>query len=123
METTGTIIKMLEVKSGTSKAGKEWKTQTFVIDTNEEFNNILALEVFGEEKVNNLTKFNKVGDVVNVSFNVSSREWTNPKTGVSSYFTKADAWIIKKADENGAQNSPEVQPENEFSPDDSDLTF
>jgi len=103
MEVTGTIIEFLEVKSGTSKAGKEWSTQSFVIDTGEEFNPELCLEVFGEEKVANLTKFNKVGDFVNVEFNVSSRAWKNPKTGVTSWFTKAGAWLIKKVDEDGVQ--------------------
>ena len=29
----GKLIKLLDVESGTSKAGKEWKKQSFVIDT------------------------------------------------------------------------------------------
>ena len=108
MKVTGKITEMLEVQSGTSKAGKEWKTQSFVIDTSEEYNNIICFDVFGEEKVNNLGKFNKVGDLVDVEFNVSSRSWTNEKTGKTSWFTKADAWKIFKADADKAvdQSAP-----------------
>jgi len=35
---TGKLVKALDVESGTSKAGKEWKKQSFVIDTGAQYN-------------------------------------------------------------------------------------
>jgi hypothetical protein len=33
MEVTGKLVKKLELETGISKAGKEWKKQSIVIDT------------------------------------------------------------------------------------------
>ena len=88
---TGEIIDILPTESGTSKAGKEWKKLTFAIDTNEEYNNIIAFELFGEEKVDNFLKYNKLEQVVDVEFNISSNKWKD------RYFTTAGAWKVSKA--------------------------
>ena len=40
MKVTGKITKISEVQTGTSKAGKEWKKLTFVLETTEDYNNI-----------------------------------------------------------------------------------
>lgn len=37
----------------------------------------------------------KVGDSVEVSFNLRGREWTSPKDGVVKYFNSLDAWKIE----------------------------
>ena len=90
---TGEIIDILPTESGTSKAGKEWKKLTFAIETNKQYNNILAFEVFGDEKVENFLKYNKLGKTVDVEFNVSSNKWKD------RYFTTASAWKITKAND------------------------
>ena len=95
LELSGTIKSISEVEQGTSKAGKDWKKQTFVISNNEGYNDseqIFAFEVLGEEAVSNLTKYNKVGDVVKVSFNIRTNEWKG------KYFTSLNSWRIEKAD-------------------------
>lgn len=84
----GKVEKFLDVRSGTSKSGKDWKSQSFVLKTDDEYNNLYCFEVFGEEKVENLTKYNKVGDVVEVEFNVSTNEYQG------KYYTKTQAWRI-----------------------------
>ena len=86
-----TITKVLDIQSGTSKAGKEWQKLTFVGETPEEYNNVYAFEIFGAEKVENFNKFNKVGDLVSVEFNVSCNEWKG------KYFTSLAAWRVDKA--------------------------
>jgi hypothetical protein len=93
MKVTGVITKIQPVEEGVSKAGKEWKKLTFVLETSEEYNNIYAFEVFGGEKVDNFVKFNKVGQAVDVDFNVSCNEWKG------KYFTSLQAWKIFKAEE------------------------
>lgn len=119
MEVFGRITEKLAVKSGTSKAtGKEWSTQSFVIDTGEDFNNILCVEMFGAEKIDELKKY-QVGDGVNVNVNVSSNAWTNPKTKLTNYFTKASLWKMAKVEEEGVQEAPEES----FEQEPSDLPF
>ena len=92
LEIKGKITKILTVEKGTAKSGKDFVKQNFVIDTGEKFNPEVCFQMFGEEKCNNLTKFNKEGDEVVVSFNVSSREFNN------KYYHNLDAWLIKKAE-------------------------
>jgi len=82
------ITKVLDTQSGTSKAGKEWKKLTFIGETDEQYNNLYAFELFGAEKVDNFEKFNKVGDSVDVDFNVVTREWEG------KYFTSLSAWKV-----------------------------
>ena len=103
-----TITKVLDTQSGVSQAGKEWSKLTFVGETPEEYNNVYAFEIFGQEKVDNFNKFNKVGDLVNVEFNVSCNEWKG------KYFTSLSSWRIDKVtadqpasqDDNGADDLP-----------------
>lgn len=93
LEVKGTITKVLDKVTGTKKDNTgDWVKQSFLIDTKEQYNNILCFEVFGDEKVENLNKYNKVGDEVTVAFNVNTNEWQG------KYFTSLSAWTIKKVD-------------------------
>ena len=89
---TGTIEKIKPVQSGTSKQGKEWQKQEFVVKTEDEYNNVYCFEVFGDEKVGNLTKYNKEGDKVTVQFNINTNEWQD------KHFTSLSAWRIVSED-------------------------
>ena len=73
LKVSGKITSISDVEKGTSKAGKDWQKQNFVIDTGEKFNNIICFQVFGTDKCEALTKQNKVGDKVNVSFNQNKK--------------------------------------------------
>lgn len=110
-----TITSISDVQSGTSKAGKEWQKLTFVGNTSEEYNNLYAFELFGAEKVENFNKYNKVGSLVDVDFNVSTREWEG------KYYTSLSAWKIFKAET--AQVSKEATPVPEFEGTQDDLPF
>lgn len=101
---TGEIIEILPTESGTSKAGKDWKKLTFAIDTKETYNNIIAFELFGEDKVDDFLKYNKVGRNVDVDFNISSNKWKD------RYFTSASAWKVSKANdtETGLEHAKKV---------------
>lgn len=99
LQVSGKITKILEVEKGTSKAGKEWQKINFVVDTGNEFNPEVCFQIFGEEKVNNFTQYNKVGSDVDVSFNVSSREFNG------KYYHNLDAWKVFKAEDNVTENA------------------
>ena len=74
MEVTGKLVKKLQAEAGTSKAGKAWEKQTIVIDTGNEFNNLIAVSAFGEDKIKHLNKL-EVGMDVAIMCNVYSREY------------------------------------------------
>lgn len=100
MEVQGKITKILEKQTGQKKDGSgEWVKQSFTLETEEKYNNLYCFEVFGEEKVENLNKYNKVGDSVSVEFNVSTNEWKG------KYFTSLQAWKVMKAEANAEQKS------------------
>lgn len=106
---TGKIKKFLEVESGVSAAGKEWSKQNYVVANNDGYEGaeqIFCFEVFGEERVEQLTKFNKVGDNVKVSFNIGTNEWKD------KYFTSLKSWRVEKVD------AVEGAAESESEPDD-----
>ena len=88
----GKIKQILPIESGTSKAGKDWKKQGFVLDTGAQYNSEICFSIFGDEKVDNFLKFNNVGDNVTVKFNVSSREHNG------KWYHNIDAWMVKKLD-------------------------
>ena len=49
MKTTGTIKKVLPVRTGTSKKGSTWAAQQFVLKTDD---GDILLEVFGQKEIN-----------------------------------------------------------------------
>lgn len=101
MEVTGTITKVLPVETGQKKDGAgEWQKLQFVLDNNEQWNNIFCFEVFGNEKVENFNKYNKVGSQVKVDFNVKTNEYNG------KYYTSLQAWKVFKADASVTQEPP-----------------
>lgn len=93
LKMNGEIVKIMEVEKGTSKAGKEWQKLTFVINNGNQYNPEVAFQIFGTDKVEKFNKYNKVGSKVDVSFNVSSREFNG------KYYNSLDAWKVFKAEE------------------------
>lgn len=83
----GVIKQILPVESGTSKAGKEWKKQSFVIDNGDQYNPMICFSLFGEDKIQALSDFS-AGQEVEVSFNLSSREFNG------KWYHNLDAWKI-----------------------------
>lgn len=118
MKVIGKISKILEVQRGTSKDGKEWQKQLFILDNNEKYNNIFCFEIFGDEKVENFYKYNKLGDMVEVEFNVSTNEWQG------KYFTSLQVWkIMKSKDAKNIDTPFEMIPEGLTNQESDDLPF
>jgi plastocyanin domain-containing protein len=93
----------MELKNVTIKSIDELKTfdsgfscVTFVVETDEEYKQVLQLQA-NKDKAENLIKYNKVGDKVDVSINLRGREWTNPQ-GEVKVFNTIEAWKVFKAD-------------------------
>jgi len=94
----------------------------FVVVTSEEYPQTLKLQA-NKEKAENLIKYNKVGDVVDVSINLRGREWINPK-GEAVVFNTIEAWKVFKSEINDIDVSAftEVSPE-ELNVSEDDLPF
>ena len=92
LEITGTIETILPIETGAKKDGSgDWQKQQFIVTNNDGFEGkkqIFCFEVFGDQKVENLNKYNKEGQNVTVEFNIS----TNEHKG--KYYTSLPAWKI-----------------------------
>lgn len=99
----GKITVIQDVESGESKtSGKAWAKVVFVIETEGEYPKTVAFTVFGAEKVDKFLQFKKVGQRVEVSFDIQSREYKG------KYYTDANAWNTWNLDEE-LQNSAPVE--------------
>ena len=107
LEITGIITQILEVQTGEKKDGSgKWEKQNFILDTGTQYNNIYFFEVFGDQKVDNFKKLNKVGQEVTVEFNVNTNEYKE------KFYTTLSAWKIM-ATSTANQFQPQ-QPHNSF---------
>lgn len=93
MEIQGKIIAVLPERSGISARG-EWKCQTYVIETQEQYPKKMAFDVFGADRIVNFGI--QVGMVVDVSFDIDAHEYQG------RYFNQIRAWDVK----NVAQQNP-----------------
>lgn len=103
------ITKILPVEEGKTKAGKSWSKLTFVGETDQEYNNLYAFELFqgeGKDNVEKFKQYNKEGSVVNVEFNVQCREYNE------KYYTTLSAWNVRSAEQstNGSSETPSLAP-------------
>jgi len=73
------------------------KIITYRINNEEPYNNIVQFEMYKKpefaEHVENFVKYNKVGDRVEVEFNIASREWDG------KLYTSLKHWKIEKLTE------------------------
>jgi len=89
---TGTIVEIDDIQTFDSGA----KKTAFRIDTGEQYGNILAFELFKKEEyaehVEKFLQYNKIGDNVEVEFNIR----TNEHNG--RYYTSLTVWKCAKVD-------------------------
>ncbi len=132
MKQTLKITKILEQRSGVSKAGNNWVVQEFVTEETEgNYPKTIAMQVFGADNVNDFTANYAVGDIVDIDFDIESREYNG------RYYTQVSAWRIEKhtdgteaeqttyADTSAQPTAATQQTTNSFTPadDESDLPF
>ena len=113
----GKLSRKLSIESGTSKSGNEWKKQTFLLDTGAQYNPEICFQLFGEDKIEMLNHHDE-GDQVEVSFNLSSKEFNG------RYFHNIDAWRIENITKQTAENKIEDPKKfNSSSDEEDDLPF
>lgn len=106
MEISGKIIQALEVRSGESqRTGNKWMSQSFVIETHEQYPRRCVFDVFGEDR---LREFNiQVGEELTVSFDIDAREYNG------RWFNSVRAWKVERVAPGavpGASAAPYTNP-------------
>ena len=105
LKVTGTIKTIKPLEIGKTKEDKGWSKVSFLLETDETYNNLYCFNIFAMDNsernnVENFIKFNKEGQKVDVDFNVKTTEWDG------RHFTELSAWKIFKAEESIA--APEL---------------
>ena len=88
MEIIGKVVAVLELQSGTSKKGSEWKKRDFVIETlDEKFPKKVCFTLFGDRA----DACPSIDSVVNVSFDIDAHEYNG------KWFNSVNAWKVEPA--------------------------
>lgn len=87
MEITGKLHVVMPSVAGISTQGNQWKKQTFVIETIEEYPKNIAFEAWGDDcrSLDDL----KVGNVIKVFYNTESKPYGD------RWFTTLKSWKIQ----------------------------
>ena len=98
LNVTGRVLQILPLQQGTSKAGKPWKSQMFVLETGGQYPKKIPIKLFGES----VDKFPlQVGQEVTASLDLDGREWEG------KWFAEIKAWNIVYAGAQQAAPSPQ----------------
>lgn len=89
LEQEGTIEKIFD----TITFDSGFRKREFVVKTSGQYPQLIKFEVV-KDKCDTLAQYNKVGDLVNVSFNLRGNEFT--KNDKTMYFNTLSAWKIQK---------------------------
>ena len=130
LNVVGNIDKVLAKQEGVSKAGNEWQKISFILKTDEKYNNVYHFEVFGEELVSEFLGF-EIGSQISVHFNVKTSEYKE------RYYSTLSVWSFKsdstsKSEKNTIENPINKEEpykemvnvdSNDFEGDDDDLPF
>ena len=96
------LLDKLAVQSGTSARGP-WSKQDFIVETLEQYPRKICMNVWGQDKVNELQGYNP-GEMLTVSINIESREFNG------RWYTDVRAWKIQREGAAEPQMAPQADP-------------
>ena len=82
------LVGKLQVQNGSSARGA-WCKQEFVVETIETYPRKICMNVWGDDKVAELSGYN-IGEVLNISVNIESREFNG------RWYTDVRAWKLQR---------------------------
>lgn len=109
MEIIGKVVAVLELQSGTSKKGSEWKKRDFVIETlDEKFPKKVCFTLFGDRA----DACQPIDSVVNVAFDIDAHEYNG------KWFNSVNAWKVEpaQAQQQSAPHNAELAPRTSIPP-------
>lgn len=102
MDIIGKVIQILPVQQGVSAAsGKSWSLKTFILETQENYPRKVAIEIFGEDRINNNPI--DIDQIITVSYDLESREFNG------RWYTSVRAWKIQQGAVVAAPAAPVAQ--------------
>lgn len=100
----GVIERIEDIKVFSEK----FKALNFVLNTGGEYPQSVQFQV-SQDKADNFTQYNKVGDNVEVLFNLRGRNWTNPQGEVKTFNT-LEVWRVNKIDSDIPKAIQQTEP-------------
>lgn len=95
MEIQGKIIVMLPERSGVSQRGNQWRSISYVLETQEQYTKKLAFDVTND-KIDQLNI--QLGEILTVQFDINAREYNG------RWFNSVNAWnVIRQTQQYPAQ--------------------
>jgi hypothetical protein len=89
MQIKGKLIKVMNLESGLTKSGKEWKKLAFLIEQQDgNYSKKIHMLAKSDVVINILSNI-IIGETIICDINIESREWND------KYFTDITAWKIK----------------------------
>ena len=95
MEIQGKIIVVLPERSGVSQRGNQWRSISYVLETQEQYPKKLAFDVTND-KIDQLNI--QLGEILTVQFDINAREYNG------RWFNSVNAWnVIRQSQQAPAQ--------------------
>ena len=95
MELQGKIIVVLPERSGVSQRGNQWRSISYVLETQEQYPKKLAFDVTND-KIDQLNI--QLGEIITVQFDINAREYNG------RWFNSVNAWnVIRHTQQSHAQ--------------------
>ena len=95
MEIQGKIIVVLPERSGVSQRGNQWRSISYVLETQEQYPKKLAFDVTND-KIDQLNI--QIGEILTVQFDINAREYNG------RWFNSVNAWnVIRQTQQAPAQ--------------------
>lgn len=100
MELQGKIIVVLPERSGISQRGNQWRSISYVLETQEQYPKKLAFDVTND-KIDQLNI--QLGEILTVQFDINAREYNG------RWFNSVNAWnVIRQTQQAPAQGGYNV---------------
>ncbi|MEP6749103.1 MAG: DUF3127 domain-containing protein [Bacteroidota bacterium] len=103
MDISGKITQLLAAQTGSGKNG-QWKKQEFILETGDTYPKKICIAVWGDKI--DLNSF-KIGDALDVSFDVESREYNG------KWYTDVKAWKVNAAKKQDGGGKADPAPPSE----------
>ena len=105
MEAQGKVIAILEARSGVSKAGREWMSQEYVIETPGQYPKRICFNIFGADRINEAHI--QMGEDIIIEFDIDAREWHGKWfTSINAFRVTRPAAVAPMAGDPMVQDAP-----------------
>ena len=102
MEITGKIIVVMPAKEGVSQSsGNPWKSQDYVIETQEMYPKKCCFNVFGAEKIQQMNI--QLGEILTVSLEINANEYQG------KWYNQVRAWQVQRVAQGQQQAGQQQQ--------------